>query len=220
MIREDKPERRTAPKGDRPKFRVPPSGILQSQKPKNNFEDQNPKIIFEDQNYLGGLDPGLKGALAILRLKPFKVMYIATWNATKSKGHAKSRATFLIRNAISAIPLDFANIIIAAENVSAMPNQGLSSTHGFGLGRGGAEGVLLERGACLRHVTPAKWKRHLGLSADKTEAIRRTSILLGHQLKKKDTDIADAVQLAIWLMWDLAHAQAFPSTHGKFGILS
>jgi Holliday junction resolvasome RuvABC endonuclease subunit len=212
MIREDKPERRTAPKGGRQKIRVPLS---------HTPIIQNPSKFFEDQTYLGGLDPGLKGALALIRLKPhFEIAHIAKWDATRKAGRAKSAATFLIHQAIHGITLDFANILIACENVNAMPEQGLSSTHGFGLGRGGAEGVLLERGAVLRHVTPAKWKRHLGLSADKREGLRRTSLLLNQRLRAKDHDIADAVQLAIWLMWDLAHAQAFPSTHGKFGILS
>jgi crossover junction endodeoxyribonuclease RuvC len=59
------------------------------------------------------------------------------------------------------------------EDVHAMPKQGVSSSFSFGRALGVAEGVLAGNGLSLRYVSPAKWKKALGLSSDKGVSRRR-----------------------------------------------
>lgn len=59
------------------------------------------------------------------------------------------------------------------ERVSAMPKQGVSSTFRFGEAFGMAQGVIAALKIPVYFVTPGKWKKHFGLSADKEEARAR-----------------------------------------------
>ena len=52
------------------------------------------------------------------------------------------------------------------ELVSAMRQQGVSSTFRFGFGCGLLRGVLLGAGVPLYQVAPSKWKKHFGLDSD------------------------------------------------------
>jgi crossover junction endodeoxyribonuclease RuvC len=52
------------------------------------------------------------------------------------------------------------------EQVAARPGQGVSSMFRFGRSYGTILGVVGTLAIPVRHVTPAKWKRALGLSAD------------------------------------------------------
>jgi hypothetical protein len=85
------------------------------------------------------------------------------------------------------------------ELVGAMPKQGLSSTFKFGCGYGMVQGVVAACGVPVALVTPAKWKRHYGLSSDKEQS-RAAAIKLWPQLdrfeRKKDADRAEAALLA------------------------
>jgi hypothetical protein len=86
------------------------------------------------------------------------------------------------------------------ENVHAMPKQGVSSSFSFGRALGVAEGVLAGNGLSLRYVSPAKWKKALGLSADKGVSRRRAIELWPDHRKAfgvKDGR-AEAALLAWW----------------------
>jgi len=88
------------------------------------------------------------------------------------------------------------------EDVHAMPKQGVSSSFSFGRALGVAEGVLAGNSLSLRYVSPAKWKKALGLSADKGVSRRRAIELWPDHRKAfervKDDGRAEAALLAWW----------------------
>ena len=60
--------------------------------------------------------------------------------------------------------------IVYLERVSAMPNQGVSSTFRFGQGYGQLEMGIEAAGLPLNYVSPAVWKKHFGLTKNKGES--------------------------------------------------
>ena len=88
------------------------------------------------------------------------------------------------------------------EDVHAMPKQGVASMFSFGRSLGVAEGVLAGEGLAIQYVSPAKWKRALGLTNDKGASRRRAIELfphLGSQFKRvKDDGRAEAALIAWW----------------------
>jgi len=88
------------------------------------------------------------------------------------------------------------------EDVHAMPKQGVSSSFSFGRSLGVAEGVLAGDGWAIVYVSPARWKRMLGLSADKGASRRRAIELWPAKAKAfarvKDDGRAEAALIALW----------------------
>lgn len=63
------------------------------------------------------------------------------------------------------------------ERVSAMPGQGVSSSFIFGVNFGSILSVLQTLCLPLELITPASWKRALGLSSDKKASLHRARLL-------------------------------------------
>jgi crossover junction endodeoxyribonuclease RuvC len=87
------------------------------------------------------------------------------------------------------------------EIVHAMPKQGVSSSFNFGMSYGVALGVIGALKIPVVHVSPTKWKKYFGLSADKEEAralaISKWPASL-HFRRKKDNGRAEAGLLALY----------------------
>lgn len=85
------------------------------------------------------------------------------------------------------------------ESVGPMPKQGVSSTFKFGVAYGMARGVVSALLVPQMFVTPAKWKKHYSLSAEKEKA-RELAIntwpSCGMFTRKKDHGRAEAALLA------------------------
>lgn len=133
-----------------------------------------------------GIDPGKKGALAI----------IEDGNTTVTPCDYGEYASQL-----SA--LDPAYTIVTIENVHAMPKQGVSSTFSFGEGFGIIQGILIALGFKYNKVEPKIWKRHFGISKDKCESIhlaRETfpcvSLLPTPRCRKDSDGMAEALLIA------------------------
>ena len=88
------------------------------------------------------------------------------------------------------------------EDVHAMPKQGVSSVFSFGRSLGVAEGVLAGEGLAITYVSPARWKRALGLTSDKGVSRRRAIELWPHMAKAfarvKDDGRAEAALIGYW----------------------
>jgi Holliday junction resolvasome RuvABC endonuclease subunit len=88
------------------------------------------------------------------------------------------------------------------EQVSAMPKQGVSSSFKFGRAVGVAEGVMDGMGVSISWVTPGRWKKAMGLGADKEasrqKAIRRWPGMASLFARKKDHGRAEAALIALW----------------------
>jgi len=89
--------------------------------------------------------------------------------------------------------------IAVIENVHALPKQGVSSTFSFGVAFGIVRGVLSTLLVPQHYVSPAKWKRHYGLTAEK-EKSRELAIQMWPAAeafrRKKDHGRAEAALLA------------------------
>jgi crossover junction endodeoxyribonuclease RuvC len=90
--------------------------------------------------------------------------------------------------------------VAVIERVAAMPHQGVSSTFRFGTAFRIIQGVIAALENPVHFVTPGKWKRHFGLSADKEKSRARAlqfwpacADLFG---RKKDHGRAEASLLA------------------------
>jgi crossover junction endodeoxyribonuclease RuvC len=126
-----------------------------------------------------GVDPGASGAIAFyFPAYPDRIM---VEDVPIADGHLD--ATTLSRR-IAQLKPDLAII----ELVGAMPKQGLSSTFKFGVSFGKLQGIVAAQQIPSHFVTPQKWKKHFGLSADKEQARARALILWpscdGFALKK------------------------------------
>jgi len=138
-----------------------------------------------------GIDPGLSGALAFYFTDaPDRVitldMPIADGNVSGS----------LIANEIRT----HAPCIAVIESVGAMPGQGVSSMFNFGKSFGSAIGAVSALNIPIQFVSPAKWKRHYGLSSDKEECRARALNLFpacaANFARKKDHGRAEAALIA------------------------
>ena len=121
-----------------------------------------------------GVDPGKTGGIAILdnwgKLIICAAMPVVTVGG-KSIVDANAMDNILYTHVID---------VGYVENVHAMPKQGGTSMFNFGRSYGAVE-YGLETGTLdpLQRVTPQKWKKYFGLSADKDEAIAKATEVFG-----------------------------------------
>ena len=88
------------------------------------------------------------------------------------------------------------------EQVSARPGQGVSSMFRFGQSYGTVLGVIGALAIPVRHVSPAKWKRALGLNSDGETSRARAIETWPEQAhlfaRKRDHNRAEASLLALY----------------------
>ena len=146
-----------------------------------------------------GVDPGKSGAVALLS-ESGNLIDVADMPVV---GQIISPVLLaeIVHNWIDPLALPpYGHAVI--EDVHAMPKQGVSSVFSFGRALGVAEGVLAGEGLAVTYVSPAKWKRALGLTTDKGVSRRRAIELWPHMGKKfarvKDDGRAEAALIAWW----------------------
>ncbi len=90
------------------------------------------------------------------------------------------------------------------EDVHSMPKQGVASSFSFGRSLGAAETALACNGLVLHYVSPARWKKALGLSQDKGASRRRAIELWPERAdwfkRVKDDGRAEAALIAYWFL--------------------
>lgn len=101
-----------------------------------------------------GIDPGLKGGIAILRESGATVL-------PYSDDGLKDICASLTPG----------NVRCCLEQVHAMPKQGVSSTFKFGVSYGFIKGVLEICGLSYQEIPPQRWKKEFGLNSDKAASI-------------------------------------------------
>lgn len=145
-----------------------------------------------------GVDAGQKGGLAILhggRLVKGTRMPIVK---IRGKAQVDSRAVVQWWGDC-LVPFDVAVI----EAVHAMPRQGVSSSFQFGRMLGGIESLVFSVGKPVHYVTPASWKKAMGLSSSKQASIDAAKLMFGaaadQLLKyKADDGVAEAALIAAY----------------------
>lgn len=147
-----------------------------------------------------GIDPGLQGAVAIMDAqghaeRVFDLPIQRDRSLAWVNGYELAMS---LREVIDDRP---ATVII--ERVSAMPKQGVASSFKFGVGFGSILGVLQSLQIPIELVTPAKWKREVGLdSADKKASLHKARLLFPHMdlRLEKHEGRAEALLLCFWYL--------------------
>ena len=121
-----------------------------------------------------GLDPGVSGALAVID-DDGQLVTLADLPIIRDGKLAFVDAPALVSLMIEARQGRAARIYV--ERVSAMPGQGVASTFSFGVGFGSLLAACRFVAMPLELVTPATWKRALGLSSDKRASLGKARLL-------------------------------------------
>lgn len=139
-----------------------------------------------------GIDPGASGALSFYF--PSRPELIAAEDVPLVAGDIDGAQ--LARRIVQMAPT-----MAVIERVGAMPKQGVSSTFKFGTAYGVVLGVVAALAVPTHLVTPAVWKKHFRLDADKEKA-RALAIRFWpasrHFERKKDHGRAEAALIARW----------------------
>jgi crossover junction endodeoxyribonuclease RuvC len=142
-----------------------------------------------------GIDPGLKGAIAVIESKQFIFdMPVMQTGGIKGRNELDCRGLYNILVHIDK------SAVVYLENVHGMPGNGVKQAFVSGHTLGGIKAVISCLGFRLALVTAQTWKKHFGLSKDK-ELSRATAIRMfpemAHYLsRKKDSDRAEALLIA------------------------
>ena len=121
-----------------------------------------------------GCDPGLTGAIAVLD-RDSSIVLLADLPIIRDKSLAWVDGGALQSLLLDALGGRQCHAVV--ERVSAMPRQGVSSAFGFGVGFGSILSVLQAHHLPVELITPAVWKRALGLSSDKRASLDRARLL-------------------------------------------
>lgn len=115
--------------------------------------------------FILGIDPGFTGALAVLDTTTGKLLSVVDMPVQKSK---KGRPELNLHQLYDLLkPPDDHQVEAVLEQVASRPGQGAPATFRFGQGYGAIEMALAAHRIPVQYVTPAKWKKHFGLSKDK-----------------------------------------------------
>jgi hypothetical protein len=150
--------------------------------------------------YIGGIDPGLTGALAVLDFQDFRLHLWDTPTVEVRVGD-KTRKRCDVDGYVEAMahfPIDYGMI----ENVQSTPNDGHVGAFTFGKVTGIAIGIAAGLDIPFAGVAPAKWKMQMQVPADKEAAVARASQLVPHCTaawsRKMDHGRAEAAIIALY----------------------
>lgn len=156
-----------------------------------------------------GIDCGLSGAICLMcdgevtEISDMPTLTLSRNGKTKREIDAHLLADWLER----ARP---AHVFVEA--VGAMPGQGTSSVFAFGKGYGVIIGILAALDLPVTLVPPQRWKRALGVKADKDAARARASQLMPsaahHWPLKKHDGRAESAMICLFGWQSMARAAA------------
>jgi len=149
-----------------------------------------------------GVDPGQRGGLAVINGAELESAIRMPTYQFKGKAVIDGRA---IINWLAGIgPEGSAPFQCAViEAVHAMPRQGVTSSFQFGRMLGGVEVTVTSYGAPVEYVSPATWKKAMGLDRDKASSIDMAKLKFGKRAEelikfKADDGLAEAALLATY----------------------
>ena len=153
-----------------------------------------------------GIDPGISGSICFFEDgKILDVVEMPTM--TEGKKNKRQVNGSQIYNEISKRinKIEMRDLKVVIEYVSAMPGQGVTSMFNFGQSFGILKGICSAMQLPMYFVRPAKWKKYFGLinsekDASRTRAIEMFPYFSSHLSKKKDSNKADAILIALSLI--------------------
>ena len=137
-----------------------------------------------------GIDPGLKGAIAVLENNKVKEIFDVPVMPEGKKNKRQLNSAQLVKM-LKNISYNKEETVVVVENVSAMPGQGVTSMFNFGQTFGAIKGICAALELPIFFVRPAKWKKHFDLINSSKDASRTKAIemypSISDQLSKKKT---------------------------------
>ena len=143
-----------------------------------------------------GIDPGLSGAIALIR----DGEYAEVWDMP-TMGRGSGNKQQINAAEVGKILRECPPCMAWIEQVGAMPGQGVSSMFNFGKAAGAALGALGALQFPVSEVTPVKWKREFGLIGKEKDMARTAAqqIMPSAPLSlKKHCGRADALLIALY----------------------
>lgn len=153
-----------------------------------------------------GMDPGMSGAIAIISGagELVSVTDMPTFAVVKrvgGKDRTKNHINVHDLGNVLRPMIDFGATAVI-EYVGARPTDGSAQAFQFGFGAGALHGACGALGFGIETVTPQKWKKHFGLTADKGGsrqlATRRFPAHADLFKRVKDDGRAEAVLVALY----------------------
>lgn len=149
-----------------------------------------------------GVDPGLSGAVAVLADGEFCDVFDIPTVGRGVKGKQTVNCGSLaaaFREHLASHP--GASVLVALENVHAMPAQGGSSGFRFGESFGAVQGIVATLRLPLVRVEPTTWKTRFRLKGTEKDAARGKACDLfpaAPLARVRDIGRADALLIALW----------------------
>jgi len=143
-----------------------------------------------------GIDPGLSGAIALLRNGEFADV----WDMP-TMGRGTGNKQQINAAEVARILRECPPCTSYIELVGAMPGQGVSSMFNFGKAAGAVMGALAALQFPMVEVTPVRWKREFGLIGKEKDMARTHAQQLMPTAPlslKKHCGRADALLLALY----------------------
>jgi len=145
-----------------------------------------------------GIDPGYTGAIA-LYWPGSNTIEVHDMPVMKNP---KGKTIINPHGVLDILANEGGKSLAVIEQVGAMPGQGVSSMFRFGQGLGVVEACAAASKLPLQYVTPAKWKKHFGLTRDKGVsrglAMQRFPDYASEFSRAKDDGRAEALLLAVY----------------------
>ncbi len=147
-----------------------------------------------------GIDPGLNGAIAILKDNIVEEIFDIPVMSDGKKNKRQLNSAQLVKLIKDNINRDEETVMVV-EQVNAMPGQGVTSMFNFGQTFGAIKGICAALNLPIFFVRPAKWKKHFDLinsskDASRTKAIEMYPSISDKLSKKKDVNKSDAILIA------------------------
>ena len=147
-----------------------------------------------------GIDPGLSGAIAIMKNNKVQNIFDMPVMAEGKKNKRQLNSAQLV-NILKENVLENEEAVVVVEQVNAMPGQGVTSMFNFGQSFGILKGICSAMQLPIYFVRPAKWKKYFNLinsekDASRTRAIEIFPYFSSQLSKKKDANKADAILIA------------------------
>ena len=146
-----------------------------------------------------GIDPGLSGAISIVKGGDIKLFDMPVMSEGKKNKRQLNSA--LMVNLLKENINKEEEVVVVVEQVNAMPGQGVTSMFNFGQTFGAIKGICAALDLPIFLVRPSKWKKHFELinsskDSSRTKAIEMYPSLADQLAKKKDVNKSDAILIA------------------------
>ena len=151
-----------------------------------------------------GIDPGQRGALAIIGWDKALAEFDATAALEKGPLIIPFDQDRYI-NTLLAVETSGVECVCCIEDVHSMPKQGVASTFALGKAYGWLLGMLDAIGIPYQPIRPQTWKKEFGLNSDKENSIAvckrlypGVNLLRTERSRKEDDNMAEAVLLSTY----------------------